>query len=117
MNPRLPAFLLALCMALQSLVPGLVYAAAEPVAEHCASSESPEHSTHDVAQTQAPSPCSHCDHAGASHAGCANQCLFALALLPAMADIAVPSGTLQFAGVTLPPLTRFDIPPTPPPIA
>ncbi|HMN46702.1 MAG TPA: hypothetical protein PKE27_19150 [Povalibacter sp.] len=121
MNRRFLALLLAFCVALQSLVPTIAsaQATAAPAVAHCG--ESAQHMNHDglVPQDsqQDSRSCPHCDHAGPSHAGCASHCVAAVALLPVPVAIALVSGAMRFDAIALPALTRFDIPPTPPPIA
>jgi hypothetical protein len=117
MNRRFLALLLAFCVALQSLVPAVAGAQTidAAAAAHCGeSSQAMDHGSDIQGDSQ---PCPHCDHAGPPHAGCASHCVAAAAPLPAPVTIALPSSAMRFDAIALPVLTRFDIPPTPPPIA
>ncbi len=116
MNRRFLALLLSLCMALQSLVPAVAGARVDesPTVAHCE-----EAMTHAAAETQVPEnghPCPHCDHDGASHAECTTHCVFPVALICSPSAVALPTGLIHIEAAALPVLTRFDIPPTPPPI-
>ena len=120
MNRRLIAFILAVCVALQSLVPTLTQARADDATTtaHCAemTPSSVSHTNHSPGDSLDEPGCPHCNHSGSSHGGCASQCLFAIALLPAATDLTIQSCHARVEAATLPSPTRFDIPPTPPPI-
>ena len=116
MTRRFLALLLTFCIALQSLIPAVAGAQTIDVsaAAHCGeSAQAMDHGSDIEKGTPA---CPHCDHASATHAGCASHCMAAV-VLPSPLTIALRTSTMRFDAIAPAVLTRFDIPPTPPPIA
>jgi hypothetical protein len=115
MNSRLIAFALMLVVGLQSLL-SLPAEAAQPadVASHC--DESGMHG--DSAKHEAPKvqhECPHCDGAGANH-DCNSYCAVAVGLAPATWVFSSEHCSERVTAQPPALLSRFDIPPTPPPI-
>lgn len=93
-----------------------------PVSAAAGKTDSSQMDHRDCAGTQASEhasnpDCPCCPDGASSAAGCANYCITALAVFPAGLSFAVESGATYASLMTQPLVTRFDIPPTPPPIA
>lgn len=115
MNSRLIAFLLMLVVGLQSLLSLPAEAAqAADVASHC--DDSGMHgktAKHDAPAVQ--HECPHCDGAGPNH-DCGSYCAVAVGLAPATWTFSSEQCAEQSMAQPSALLSRFDIPPTPPPI-
>ena len=113
MNARFVAILLTCLLGLQSVAPMAATAFPEP-ASHCGESVQDSHAApHGVSVDH---ECPHCSGDTVDPGGCASYCASAIALTPAAFTIGRSACAVHAISPPVLLHSRFDIPPTPPPI-
>ncbi len=119
MPRRLISLLLVFVLGLQAvvLIPANAHASAQYITQdHCDGTDhNAMHSAGDMAGGTDKCPC--CPDTGMSPLGCVSTCAIAMAIIPGALSFSTSLSSDYEASVQHPLSSRFDIPPTPPPIA